>query len=97
MALEVQRDLSLVIHPALKPRDTARVITVEVDEDEHIDAIFRTVIGCYLNGYSDIELHSNRIFSVAQQTAIRNVVKSLYMRIISSNASSVVLQTLMNE
>ena len=97
LALEVQRDLSLVIHPALKPRDTARVITVEVDEDEHIDAIFRTVIGCYLNGYSDIELHSNRIFSVAQQTAIRNVVKSLYMRIISSNASSVVLQTLMNE
>ncbi len=34
---------------------------------------------------------------MAQQTAIRNVVKSLYMRIISSNASSVVLQTLMNE
>ncbi len=97
LALEVQRDLSLVIHPALKPRDTARFITVEVDADEHIDAIFRTVIGCYLNGYSDIELHSNRIFSVAQQTAIRNVVKSLYMRIISSNASSVVLQTLMNE
>ena len=97
LALEVQRDLSLVIHPALKPRDTARFITVEVDADEHIDSIFRTVIGCYLNGYSDIELHSNRIFSVSQQTAIRNVVKSLYMRIISSNASSVVLQTLMNE
>ena len=97
LALEVQRDLSLVIHPALKPRDKARFITVEVDADEHIDSIFRTVIGCYLNGYSDIELHSNRIFSVAQQTAIRNVVKSLYMRIISSNASSVVLQTLMNE
>jgi phosphate uptake regulator len=97
LALEVQRDLSLVIHPALKPRDTARFITVDVDTEEPIDAIFRTVIGCYLNGYTDIELHSNRIFSVAQQTAIRNVVKSLYMRIISSNASSVVLQTLMNE
>ena len=97
VALDVQRDLSLVIHPALKPRDTPRSITVDVDAEEHIDAIFRTVIGCYLNGYTDIELCSNRIFSVAQQTAIRNVVKSLYMRIISSNASSVVLQTLMNE
>jgi len=95
--LDVQRDLSLVIHPALKPRDTPRAIKVDVDAKEPIDSIFRTVIGCYLNGYSDIELCSNRIFSVTQQTAIRNVVKSLYMRIISSNASSVVLQTLMNE
>ena len=42
LALEVQRDLSLVIHPALKPRDTPRLITVEVDAEEHIDAIFRT-------------------------------------------------------
>ncbi len=95
--LDVQRDLSLVIHPTLKSRDTPRIIKVDVGADEHVDSIFRTVIGCYLNGYTNIELHSERIFSVAQQTAIRNVVKSLYMRIISSNASSVVLQTLMNE
>jgi phosphate uptake regulator len=97
VAMDVQRDLSLVIHPTLKPRDTPRVIKVNIDAEEHVDSIFRTVIGCYLNGYTNIELRSNRIFSVAQQTAIRNVVKSLYMRIISSNASSVVLQTLMNE
>lgn len=95
--LDVQRDLSLVIHPTLKTRDTPRVIKVDVGAEEHVDSIFRTVIGCYLNGYTNIELRSERIFSVAQQTAIRNVVKSLYMRIISSNASNVVLQTLMNE
>ncbi len=95
--LDVQRDLSLVIHPTLKTRDTPRVIKVDIGAEEHVDSIFRTVIGCYLNGYTNIELRSDRIFSVAQQTAIRNVVKSLYMRIISSNASSVVLQTLMNE
>ena len=97
VALDVQRDLSLVIHPTLKPRNTPRIIKVDIDAEEHVDSIFRTVIGCYLNGYTDIELHSNKIFSMEQQTAIRNVVKSLYMRIISSNASSVVLQTLMNE
>ena len=97
VAMDVQRDLSLVIHPTLKSRDAQRVIRVDIGAEEHVDSIFRTVIGCYLNGYTNIELHSNRIFSVVQQTAIRNAVKSLYMRIISSNASSVVLQTLMNE
>ena len=95
--LDIQRDLSLVIHPTLKTRDTPRVIKVDIGAEEHVDSIFRTVIGCYLNGYTSIDLRSDRIFSVDQQTAIRNVVKSLYMRIISSNASSVVLQTLMNE
>ncbi len=97
LTLEVQRDLSLLLHSSLKSRDHTRKITVDLDAEEHVDSIFRTVIGCYLNGYTDIELKSNKIFTVSQQTAIRNVVKSLYMRVISSNASSVVLQTLMNE
>lgn len=95
--LEVQRDLSLLVRSSLKSRDTSRKITVNLDAGDNVDSIFRTVIGCYLNGYTDIELKSDKIFSVSQQTAIRNVVKSLYMRVISSNASSVALQTLMNE
>ena len=97
LSLEVQRDLSLLVKPSLKPHGRSRKITVNLDATEKVDSIFRTVIGCYLNGYTDIELKSNKIFSVSQQTAIRDVVKNLYMRVISSNASGVVIQTLMDE
>lgn len=97
LTLEVQRDLSLLVKPSLKQEGRSRRVSVDVQAGEHTDSIYRTVIGCYLNGYTDIELNSTNIFSVTQQNAIRNVVKSLYMRVISSKASSVVLQTLMNE
>lgn len=97
LSLEVQSDLSLLVQPALRVKDEGRRIEVELDDSASSDSIFRIVIGCYLNGYNDIILNSTNIFSVTQQQAIRDVVKSLYLRILSSNASSVTLQTLMNE
>jgi len=97
LSLEVQGDLSLLVQPALRVKDEGRRIKVELDDSASSDSIFRIVIGCYLNGYNDIILNSTNIFSVTQQQAIRDVVKSLYLRILSSNASSVTLQTLMNE
>jgi len=97
LSLDVQGDLSLLVQPALRVKDEGRRIEVEIDESAGSDSIFRIVIGCYLNGYNDIILNANNIFSVTQQQAIRDVVKSLYLRILSSNASSVTVQTLMNE
>jgi phosphate uptake regulator len=97
LSLEVQSDLSLLLQPALRVKDEGKRIEVELDPSASSDSIFRIVIGCYLNGYNDIVLNSSNIFSVTQQQAIRDVVKSLYLRILSSNASSVTLQTLMNE
>jgi len=97
LSLEVQRDLSLLVKSSLKTSEEKRKIAVELDDSAISDSIFRRVIGSYLNGYNDIVLTSNNIFTVQQQHAIRNVVKSLYLRIISSNASRVSLQTLMNE
>lgn len=97
LSLDVQSDLSLLVQPALRVKDEGKKIEVEIDDSASSDSIFRIVIGCYLNGYNDIILNSTNIFSVTQQQAIRNVVKSLYLRILSSNASSVSLQTLMNE
>lgn len=95
--LQVQRDLSLLVKPSLQDQTEGRRILVDIGEDVASDSIFRIVTGCYLNGYNDIILKSTDIFSVKQQQAIRNVVKSLYLRILESNASSVTLQTLMNE
>jgi phosphate uptake regulator len=95
--LGIKRDLSLIIQPALQSKDESKRIVVDIDKNASSDSIFRIVIGCYLNGYNDIVLNSCGIFSVIQQQAIRNVVKSLYLRILSSNASRATLQTLMNE
>ena len=76
--VEVQRDRSLLVKPSLSAKDEGRRIVVEIDESASSDSIFRIVIGCFLNGYNDIVLNSGSIFSVQQQQAIRNVVKSLY-------------------
>lgn len=95
--LQVQRDLSLLVKPSLQDQNEGRCIVVDISKDVSSDSIFRIVTGCYLNGYNDIILKSTDIFSVKQQQAIRNVVKSLYLRILESNASRVTLQTLMNE
>ncbi len=95
--LQVQRDLSLLVKPSLQDQTEGRRILVDIGEHVGSDSIFRIVTGCYLNGYNDIILKSTDIFSVKQQQAIRNVVKSLYLRILESNASSITLQTLMNE
>lgn len=97
VSLEVQRDLSLLVKSSLQVTDKGKRIVVDIDSDASSDSIFRIVIGCYLNGYNDIVLNSDSIFSVKQQQAIRDVVKSLYLRILASNASSVTVQTLMNE
>lgn len=97
LSLEVQGDLSLLVQPALRAKDEGKRIEVELDDSASSDSIFRIVIGCYLNGYNDIILNSSKIFTVTQQQAIRDVVKSLYLRILSSNASRIALQTLMNE
>jgi len=97
VTINIQRDLSLLLQPSLRSREESKRIVVEIDKESSPESIFRIVIGCYLNGYNDIVLNSRNIFSVIQQQAIRNVVKSLYLRILASNASSVTLQTLMNE
>ena len=97
VSLEVQRDLSLLVKSSLNMTGKGKRIIVDVDSEASSDSIFRVVIGCYLNGYNNIVLNSDSIFSVKQQQAIRDVVKSLYLRILASNASSITLQTLMNE
>lgn len=98
VSLKVQPDLSLVISPEkMGAVEKQREITLFLGAKEDENTITRNIIGCYLNGYNTIRLESGKIFTVEQNAAIRSVVRSLYMRIIKSTASSVVLQTLMDE
>jgi len=97
VSLAVQRDRSLVVIPGIEKKKEAKKITLHIDPSEKEAMIVRSIIACYLNGYSAIRLVSEGIFSIPQQRAIRHIVRVLYMRIMESDAKSMYIQTLIDE
>ena len=97
VTVTMEDDLSLTVSPGRVHEDKENDIELSIRSDESEDSIIRKTIGCYMNGYHVIRLRSATIFSVEQQKAIRNVMSTLYMRIIEATSSSTVLQTLMDE
>jgi len=97
VSLNVQPDGSLVVHPTLKEREKEREIHIPINANETEESITRKIIGAYLDGYTLIKLTSGKIFKANQQRAIRSIVSTLYLMIIESEASSIELQTLMDE
>jgi len=97
VSLAIQRDRSLVIFPSTTMKRENKDITLHVDSNENESLIVRRIIGCYLNGYSSVKIVSKSILSVPQRKAIRNIVRTLYMRIMESDAKSVYMQTLIDE
>lgn len=97
VSVQIQADGSLVVSPELEIKEKSRETSVFIEQKEAPNSIIRKIIGCYLNGYNIIHLTSAKSFTSDQQSAIRRVVKSLYMRILESTSSKVTLQTLMDE
>ena len=97
VSMAVQRDRSLVVFPGVEKKRKLKKITLHIDPEEPEIIVVRSIIACYLNGYSGIRLASKEIFSVAQQKAIRRIVRILYMRIMESDAKSMYIQTLIDE
>jgi phosphate uptake regulator len=97
VSLAINRDRSLVIFPGLKKEKEASKITIYVEPDERDTFVVRSIIACYLNGYSDIKLISKKFFSVAQQKAIRRIVQTLYMRIMEADTKEIHIATLIDE
>ncbi|MEM3642033.1 MAG: phosphate uptake regulator PhoU [Candidatus Bathyarchaeia archaeon] len=97
VSIAVNRDRSLVVFPgARKERETAK-ITLHVESDKDVAFIIRGIIACYLNGYSNIKLISDKFFTVQQQKAIRKVVQTLYMRIMDADTKEMHIATLIDE
>jgi len=69
-----------VVFPSVQKEKEPKEITLYVDPSKRGTLIVRRIIGCYLNGYSGIKVLSEKVFSVAQRKAIRNIVRTLYMR-----------------
>jgi len=97
VSLAIQRDRSLVVFPGAGRKKGSREITLHIDPDERAVMIVRSIIACYLNGYSGIRLVSKKIFPVTQQRAIRRIVRILYMRIMESDSKSMHITTLIDE
>jgi len=96
VSLDIHTDGSLLIYPETTSKQNNK-ITLPIMVDDAGSSILRRIIGCYLNGFSTIVLQSNNIFSVEQHLATREAVRMLYMRIMESNSSKIVLQTLLDE
>jgi phosphate uptake regulator len=97
VSFAIQRDRSLVVYPGTEKKATPKEITLRIGQDEDETLIAQKIIGPFLNGYSGITLISEKIFSIPQRKAIRNITGRLYMRIMESNSQGVYLQTLTDE
>jgi phosphate uptake regulator len=97
VTLAIQRDRSLVVYPGSEKKPTSKEITLRICQNEDEALISQKIIGSFLNGYSGITLISEKIFSIPQRKAIRNVVGRLYMRIMESDSKGVYIQTLVDE
>lgn len=97
VSMVIQQNGSLVVYPDTDVREESREIHLCVEADESEGSIVRRIISSFLDGYITIKLTSERIFTEGQQRAIRRIVGTLYMMIVESEASGVVLQTLIDE
>lgn len=97
VSLVLQNDRSLSIYPEQKEKNIQKTCKIFIHENETEEYITRNVIGSYLNGYDIIKIESKNTFSTSKHKTIRQIVKSLYMRIIHSTANEVTFQTLMDE
>ena len=97
VSLAIQRDRSLVVYPSVQKKTGVKEITLRIGKNEDETLIIQKIIGSFLNGYSGLTLISEKIFSIPQRKAIRNMAGRLYMRIMESDSKSVYIQTLTDE
>jgi phosphate uptake regulator len=97
VSFTIQRDRSLVIYPSALKKSVPKEITLKVSQNEEEILITQKIIGAFLNGYSGINLVSEKIFSVPQTKAIRNMAGRLYMRVMESDSKHVYMQSLTDE
>ena len=97
VSFAIQRDRSLVVYPSAQKKPVPKEITLRIGQGEDETLISQKIIGAFLNGYSGVTLISEKIFSIPQRKAIRNIAGRLYMRIMESDSKGVYLQTLTDE
>ena len=94
--LNIQSDGSLGVYPN-SVEDKRNEIDLIIAEDDNSDIIIRRLISCYLNGFSLVHLSSKNIFSTIQQETIREITRTLYMRIMKASSKEITIQSTLDE
>jgi phosphate uptake regulator len=97
VSFAIQRDRSLVVYPGAEKKMAPKEITLRIGQNEEEALITQRILGSFLNGYSGITLVSEKIFSIPQRKAIRNIAGMLYMRVMESDSKGMYIQTLTDE
>lgn len=97
VSVAMNRDRSLAIFPSVRRERETSNITLYVEPEERDIFLVRSIVACYLNGYSNIKLVSKKFFTVTQQKAIRRIVQMLYMRIMEADTKEMHISTLIDE
>jgi phosphate uptake regulator len=97
VSFNIQRDRSLVIYPSAVKKREPKEITLSIGRNEEEILVTQKILGAFLNGYSGIRLSAEKIFSVPQTKAIRNMAGRLYMRVMEADSKCVYIQSLMDE
>jgi phosphate uptake regulator len=93
----IQGDRALVFYPSALKKTGPKEITLNINQTEEELLITQKILGAFLNGYTGIMLTSEKIFTVPQTKAIRNMAQKLYMRVMEADAKSVYIQSIMDE
>jgi phosphate uptake regulator len=97
VSFNIQRDRSLVVYPSAVKKSEPKEITLKIGQNEEEILITQKILGAFLNGYSGIVLTSEKIFTVPQTKAIRNMAGRLYMRVMEADANCVYIQSLTDD
>ncbi len=93
----IQGDRSLVVYPSTQKKAEQKEITLNISQDEEEILISQKILGSFLNGYTGIRLASEKIFTIPQTKAIRNMAGRLFMRVMESDSKGVYMQSLTDE
>jgi len=97
ISFSIQGDRSLIIYPSTRKKTEIKEITLNIGQNEEEGLITQKIIGSFLNGYSGITVVSEKIFSIQQTKAIRNIAGRLYMRVMESDTKGVYIQSIADE
>ena len=97
VSFAIQRDRSLAVYPSAEKKVKQKDITLRIGQNDEEALITQKIIGSFLSGYSGITLISDKIFTIPQRKAVRNISSRLYMRIMESDSKGIYLQTLTDE
>jgi len=97
LSLQPLSNGTLFVYPTKNMTNDVRSISLTISTNEKDASITRKIIGAYMDGHTLINLISEKIFTINQQAAIRQISNILYMMIIKSDANSITLETLIDE